>query len=115
MFLFLRSGKGDLPLGTEDVRIKVRDPLPAAGRDVEVADCGPNVRIYAFPVELRIEIHQVRRLCVTELPVESHFLEFMEQRTRLSNVMRVSELPDEIGRAQERAFFVIRILIGWRI
>src|SRR5438093_7967436 len=103
MLLFLRSGKGDLPLRAEDIRIKVGDPLPPAGRDVEVSDRGPNVRIYAVPVELRIEIHQVRRRCVTELPVEPHFLELMEQRTRLSDVMRVSELPDEIGRAQERA------------
>src|SRR5437764_13624116 len=115
MVLFLRAGKIDLPLGTEHVGIEIGDPLPAAGGDVEISDRGLNVRIYALPIELRIEIDDIGRGAITELPVEADLLELVEEGTRLANIMRVAELPDQIGRAQQRAFFIIRIRIWWNV
>jgi len=52
--LVLRSGQADVALGAEDIAVEVGDPLPAARRDVEIADCGLDMRGHAVPVELRI-------------------------------------------------------------
>src|SRR6516225_4311684 len=97
----LRPGKGDIPLGMEHVGVQVCDPLPPARCDVEIADRGLDMGIHAIPVELRVKVYDIRRRNITELSVEARLLKLMKERLCFSDVMRIAELPDEIGGAQE--------------
>src|SRR4029079_11478532 len=57
--LLLRPAQPDIALGSEDVGIEIGDPLPSAGRHIEVADGSLHVGGDAVPVELRVFVHEV--------------------------------------------------------
>src|SRR5215472_1263647 len=101
--LALRSRQSDLAFGAENIAVEVCDPLPSARRDIEITDGGLHVRRNRLPVKLWIEFGQIRRRLVAELPVQSGFLEFIIKCVCFPQILRVAELPDEIGGAHQRA------------
>src|SRR5271154_1477880 len=112
--LRLRPEKAQFMLGAKDIGVEAVDPLPPARGHVQVADGALNVRRHAVPIELRIFVDQVRRRFVAELPVQADFLEFIEERIGLSQIVRIAELTDEISGPQQRGPFVDVCDIGRR-
>src|SRR5579859_3598687 len=100
-----------LALGAENIGIEVGDPLPSARSDVEVAYRHLNLRRDVVPVELRVLVDDVGRRVVAELLVQADFLEFVEQRIGLSQVVGIAELADQIGRAQQQPLFLDQIVV----
>ena len=95
--LFLRAAQRDVALGAEHVGVEVGDPLPAVGSDVQIADRGLHVGSDAVPVELWVLVDEIGRRLVAELAVEAGLLEFVVERVGLADVVRIAELPDQIG------------------
>ena len=98
--------RGDVALGAEDVGVEVGDPLPPARGDVEVADRGLDVRRDAVPVELRVLVDEIGRVVVAELAVEPGLLELVVERVGLADVVRVAELADQVGGAEQARLLV---------
>ena len=73
-------------LGTEDMIVKVRDPLLPRSRRIQVSHCFADVLRYAVPEERWILIRQISGGRISELPVHSDFLEFVEQSISLSRI-----------------------------
>ena len=73
-------------LGTEDMIVKVRDPLLPRSRRIQVRHCCADVFCHAVPEERGILIGQISGGCVSELPVHSDLLEFVEQSISLSGI-----------------------------
>src|SRR5262249_60304857 len=96
----------DVALGPEHVAIEVGDPLPSARGDVEIAERGLNAWGHAVPVELGIEIDEVRRRAIAELTVHARLLELVIERVRLAQIMRIAELADEVGGAEQGTLFL---------
>jgi hypothetical protein len=97
-------------LGSEDVAIKACNPSPPARGDVQIADRRLNVWRNAVPIKLRIKVYQIGRRRITELPIHTDFFKFVPQRIDLAQIMRIAELPDEIGGTRQQAFFSICIV-----
>src|SRR6266508_2727974 len=95
--------QADVAFGPKHVAVEVRDPLPAARRHIEITDGGLDARRNAVPVELRIAVDEVRGRAVAELAVQAGLLELVVERVGLAQIVRVAELADEIGGAQQRA------------
>src|SRR6516225_11015122 len=110
--LALRSAKTEIALGAKYIAIEICNPLPPARGEIEIADCALNVRRDALPVELRIEIGEIRRRSVAELLIHADLFELVIECIRLAQVMRVAELPDQIGPAHQQS--LLALFVGRR-
>ena len=75
----LRAAETELALCTKDIAVKIGNPLPSARRNIEIANCALDVGRYAPPIELGIEIGQVRGRRITELLVHSDFFKLAKK------------------------------------
>jgi hypothetical protein len=101
---FLRSPERKVAFGAKNIGVEIGNPLPAVRRDVEIANGGLNVWRHAVPVELRIFVDDVGGAVVAELAVEAGFFELVIERVGLANIMRIAELPDQVGSPPQRGF-----------
>ena len=69
------------------------------------------MRRNGLPVKLRIEFGEIGGRFIAELPVETDFLEFIVEGICLAQILRIAELPNQIGSPDKRPFFVA-IVIG---
>src|SRR5262245_1888088 len=102
----LRPRVAEIALGSENIAVKVCNPLSSARRHVEISDRRLDVRRNSLPVELRIQFRQVGGRFISQLPVEADLLKFIIERVGLSQILRIAELADEIGSPHERALLV---------
>src|SRR5215475_7233447 len=72
------------------------------------------MRRYASPIKFGIEVGKVGWRGVAELFIHSDFFKFEEKRVGLAQIMRVAQLADQIGRANELSLFAIGISGAWR-
>src|SRR5262245_24071275 len=102
----LRSPERDVAFGAKNIGVEIGNPLPAVRRDVEIANGGSNVWRHAVPVELRILVDEVGGVVVAELTVEARFLELVIERVGLAYIVRIVELPDQVGGPQQCGLLV---------
>src|ERR1700682_4538895 len=110
----LRARKRDVAFGAEHVAIQVRNPLASARRPVEVAYFSLDMRCHAVPVELRIAIDDVGGRIIAKLAIHADLLELMVERIGLPDVIRIAELPDEIGCANDRGLLAMLLAFDGR-
>lgn len=80
--------------GAKNITVEAIDPLPSTRRHVQVANSVLKARRYRGPVELRILVDHIRRRFVAKLPVQTDFLEFIEERICLFQIVGVAKLTD---------------------
>src|SRR5260370_11556451 len=102
----LRSPEREVAFGAKNIGVEIGNPLPAVRRDVEIANGGLNVWRHAVPVELRIFVDDVGGAVVAELAVEAGLFELAIERVGLADIMRIAELPDQVGGSQQRSLLV---------
>jgi hypothetical protein len=61
---------------------------------------------------LRVFVDQVRRRCVAELPIQADFLEFVVERIGFPQIMRIAQLTNQIGGAQQRGVLLDVMIVG---
>src|SRR5580692_3279775 len=103
----LRPAVTEFALSAEHVAIEVGDPLPAAGRHVQITNGALDVRRYAVPIKLRIEVSEIGGRRVAQLLVHSDFFKLVIERIGFAQVMRIAELADEVGGANQEALFIV--------
>src|SRR5262249_61755157 len=109
-----RTAKTEFALRAKNIAVKIGDPLSSARRNIEVADRALDMRRYASPIELGVEISKVGRRAVAELFIHSDFFEFAEKSIGLAKIMWVAELADQICRANKFSLVAIDIPGAWR-
>src|SRR5207237_3625689 len=112
--LSLRAGNRDLSFRSEDITVKIRNPLASARRHVEIAYCGLNVRCHAVPVELLIAVDDVGGRCIAKLAVHAYFFKLMIEGIGFPDVVGIAELSDEICRSKDRCLLIILLTLAWR-
>src|SRR5262245_39950846 len=65
------------------------------------------------PIEPRIQIHESSGRRIAELSIHAGFLELMVQRIGLSQVLGVTELPNEVGGSYERTILLVLLIISF--
>src|SRR5215207_6828860 len=111
--LSLRAHQSEGMLSAENVTVKICNPLPTGGGDVEVRDPTLDVRSDRAPIKIRVSLYEVGWRGISKLAIEAVFFELPEQRIRLFEVQGVAKLPDEIGCLDQPRLEVVRpILIG---
>src|SRR5829696_3994279 len=94
--LSLGAHQSERVLCAEHMAMQVGDPLAPRRGDVQVGDSFLQVGRDTVPVEVGIALDQVGRRGIAELAVEADLLELVEQRVRLLQVERVSQLTDQV-------------------
>jgi hypothetical protein len=77
-------------------------------------DSSLNLTGYALPVELRIDINEIGRRGVAQLPIDANLFEFRVQSICLAQIMRIPKLPDKIRGAEQHSFFARSSIIDRR-
>ena len=85
--------------GAKNIAVEATDPLPSTRRHVQEANSVLNAGGYRGPVELRILVDHIRRRFVAKLPVQTDFLELVEERIGLFQIMRVAKLTGKVKSA----------------
>src|SRR4029077_15269751 len=101
----LRTAQAQVALRAKKIAVEIGDPLPSVGRDIEVADRAFDLCRYVAPEKLRIEVDEVSRRRITELLVHPDLFKLVVKRIGLAQIMRIAELADEIGGADQDAVF----------
>src|SRR5262249_44830370 len=105
----LRAVETELALCTKDIAVEIGNPLPSARRDIKIANRALDMGRNTPPIELGVEIGQIRGRSVPELLVHSDFFKFAKKSIGFAQIMRVAKLADQIGRANEFAFLAVEI------
>src|SRR5215218_6092957 len=117
-FLPLRPRQINLAFSPKNIAVEVGDPLATSGGHVEITDRKLDLRRHVSEIKLREFVYDVGGRCVAECPIQSDFLEFVEQGIRFPHVIWVAQLTNQIGSAQQQSFLlveVIDLLIGWSV
>jgi hypothetical protein len=96
------------------IAVEACNPPTLTRCNIEVTDSGMDMRSDAVPIEFRIFIDEVRWRFITELPVQTNFFKFVEQRIGLSQIVRIAKLTDKISSPQESPIFVNFLLVDRR-
>src|SRR5207248_11751278 len=103
----LRTRQSHLSLCPEHIAIEIGYPLSPARGHIEIADGGLNLRRDMGPVGLWIFVDNVRGRIVAERLVQADLFKLAEQSIRLSHVVWIPELADEVRRAQQQSLFLV--------
>lgn len=93
-------------LDGKHIAIQLGDPLPALHRQLQMTDCGTNVRLDLVPKEVGIPFSEIGWSGVTQLLIDTCLGELMKQCIELAWIKRISQLPNQIGRPNQASFGV---------
>src|SRR4029079_7179189 len=101
----LRTAETQLALRARNIAVEFGEPVPPVGLNIEVANRAFDLCRYVAPEKLRIEVDEVSRRRVTEPLVHPDLFKLVVKRIGLAQIVRIAELADEIGGADQDAVF----------